>query len=312
VRRNSRIYVAGDEFIAAAIRRLLERRGYGKVLGGPGQGPRLADARSVEAFFRGAGPEYVFLAAGRSGGIRANQKYPADLMTDNLLVECNVIRAAHRHGVRKLLYLASSCCYPRECPQPMRVESLMTGPLEPTSRSYALAKLAGIGLCDAYRRQHGANFVTAIPANAFGPGDDFSPEDSHVVGALLQRMHQAKLRGEPFVEIWGTGRPRREFIYSDDLASACLFLMRRYDGPDPINVGSGEALSVAQLAELVRGVVGYRGELRYDRTKPDGMPLKVLDTRPLRALGWRPRFTLRAALKRTYDWFRRAARGGRA
>jgi GDP-L-fucose synthase len=299
--KNSKIYVAGgDTLIGQALLRELGRQGYENVLGAE---PDPADAAQVERFFSEQAPEYVFLVAGKSGGICANQKYPADLMMDNLLVETNVVGGAHRHGVRKLLYLASSCSYPREAAQPMRVEALMTGRLEPTNEAYAVAKLAGVTLCRAFRQQYGDDFVVGIPANAFGPGDDFSPEDSHVVGALIRRMHEAKQAGLASVEIWGTGSPRREFVFADDLADACIFLMRNYNDGLPLNVGGGDDLSIRDLALLVREVVGYEGELAFDAARPDGMPLKSLDSGRLLGMGWRPRTSFREALRKTYRWF---------
>lgn len=302
--KRAKIYVAGGHtLIGAAILRELERQGYMSIVGRPEEEPELTDAAQVEAFFARTAPEYVFLVAGKSGGIRANQNHPVELMLDNLLVECHVIHRAYRHGVKKLLYLASSCCYPKHCSQPMRVESLMTGLLEPTNEAYAVAKIAGMKLCQAYRQQYGVNFVVGIPANAFGPGDDFSPEDAHVIPALIRKMHEAKELGLESVEIWGTGTPRREFIFADDLADACIFVMRKYDNAEPINLGEGSDLSIKELAALVKEVVDYPGELRFDTNKPDGMPLKILDSSQLRELGWRPKTSFRSALSATYDWF---------
>jgi len=304
LKKHCKIYVAGREtLIGAAVLRELERQGYANIVGRPGEEPELTDATDVDAFFANVSPDYVFLVAGKSGGIEANQKYPAELMLDNLLVECHVIHSAFRHGVRKLLYLASSCSYPKHCPQPMRVESLLTGPLEPTNEAYAVAKIAGIKLCQAYRQQYGAVFIAGIPANVFGPGDDFSSEDSHVIAALFRRMHEAKTVGASSVEIWGSGTPRREFIFADDLADACLFIMRSYDEAEPINIGIGTDLSVGELAVLIKEVVGYSGELRYDTSRPDGMPSKILDSSKLDAMGWRPTMPFRVALLATYDWF---------
>jgi len=305
MRKHAIIYVAGGQtLIGAAILRQLKQQGYTNIVGKPGEEPDLTDATSVDEFLSRLLPEYVFMAAGKSGGILPNQRYPADLMLDNLLVECNVIRAAYQHRVKKLLYLASSCCYPRHCPQPMRVESLLTGSLEPTNEAYAVAKIAGIKLCQAYRQQYGANFIVGIPANAFGPGDDFSPEDSHVIAALIRKMHQAKRKGTPTVEIWGTGTPRREFIFADDLADACLFVMQKYDGTEPINLGGGTDLSIGELAQLTKEVVGYEGELRFDTSRPDGMPLKALYSSPLMAMGWNQVTSFRDAVSATYNWFR--------
>jgi len=305
--KDAKIYVAGSQtFLGEAILRQLKRQEYGKMVGRPGEEPDLTDAAQVDAFFDRTNPEYVFLAAGKSGGIAANQKYPAELMLDNLLIDCHVIHSAYRHGVRKLLYLASACTYPRHCPQPMREDALLTGPLEPTNEAYAVAKIAGIKLCQAYNQQYGAKFISGIPTNTFGPGDDFSPEDSHVIAALLRKMHEAKTSGSASVEVWGTGAPRREFIFVDDLADACIFLMNKYDDAGPINVGSGEASSIYELAELIREVVGYPGELRFDTSKPDGMPVKVLDSSQLIALGWQAKTPLYSGLLATYNWFLQA------
>ena len=302
--KTDRIFVAGSQnFIGEAILRQLKQHGYVNALGGLGEGPDLTDASQVDAFFARNAPEYVFLAAGKSGSIVANQKYPAEFMLDNLLVECHVIHSAYRHGVKKLLYLASSCCYPKHCPQPMQVGSLLSGPLEPTNEAYAVAKMAGIKLCQAYNQQHSANFIPCIPANAFGPGDDLDPEDSHVVAALIRKVHDAKVAGVESVEVWGTGTPRREFLFVDDLSDACIFIMRRYDGLGPINIGGGQALSILELAELIKQVVGYRGGLHFDTSKPDGMPIKMLDSNELLAMGWQPSTRLGTAIERMYNWF---------
>lgn len=303
--QHSRIYVAGQNtLIGTAILRELERQGYRNVIGG--QEPELTDAVAVSHFFAEAAPEYVFLAAGKSGGIDANQRYPADLMLHNLLVECHAIESAYRSGVKKLLYLASSCSYPRNSPQPMRVESLLTGPLEPTNEAYAVAKIAGIKLCQAYRQQHGARFGSAVLSDGFGPGDDFGLENSHVVAALIRKMHEARERGAASVDVWGTGRPRREFMFVDDLADGCIFVMRHYDGAQPINIGGGRDLPVSDLAAMIREVVGFVAELRFDTSRPDGMPAKLLDSGPLAAMGWRPRTPLRSAVSLTYEWFKRS------
>jgi GDP-L-fucose synthase len=302
LRKDARIYVAGARtLVGAALLRQLRRQGYDPIAAVAGAEPDLTRPGEVHDFFRRFRPEYVFVAAGKTGGIAANQRYPAELIRDNLLVATSVIEAAHRYGVEKLLYLASSCSYPKHCPQPMRVEHLMTGPLEPTNAAYATAKLAGLQLCLAYRQQYGAPFVVGIPANPFGPGDDFHPEDGHVIGALLRRMHAAKEDGLPAVTIWGSGTPRRDFIYADDLADACLFVMDHHDRPEPINLAAGTDVSIRELAELVRDVVGYDGDLEFDRSRPDGMPVKVLDGTPLARLGWRPATPLRDALAATYQ-----------
>lgn len=302
--KNAKIYVAGSgTFIGSSIVRELRRRGYEPIIEEPGKGPELTDASEVNAFFSRFAPDYVFMAAGEIAGIGANQRYPADLMLNNLLVECHVIHSAYAQGVKKLLYLASSCSYPKLCPQPMRVESLMAGPLEPTSEFYALAKIAGIKLCQAYRKQHGANFVVGIPANPFGPGDDFTLEDAHVIGALIRKMHDAKRDNAESIEIWGTGAPQRDFIFVDDLANACAFIMDEYDEAEPINIGSGSNTSIRDLAELIKEVVGYKGRVGFDTSKPDGMPFKLLDSGKLNQLGWQPRTPLLSALAATYDSF---------
>ena len=302
--KNANIYVAGGQtLIGAALLRQLEQQGYKHLAGLPPAEPDLTDREQVSDFFASNKPDYVFLAAGKSGGISANQKYPADLMLDNLLVVCNVIDSAHRCGVKKLLYLASSCSYPKHSPQPMQVESLMTGNLEPTNEAYAVAKIAGIKLCQAYCQQYGVNFISGIPANAFGIGDDFSLEESHVIPALIRKMHQAKITDAEFVEIWGTGTPRREFIFADDLADACIFIADNYDDPMPINIGGGLDLSIKELAELIKEAIGYRGQLHFDASKPDGMPLKALDSSKLQSMGWQPQTSFRAAVEATYDWF---------
>jgi len=302
--RQARVYVAGAEtLIGAAIARELQRQGFSNLLGLAEGGPDLLDPGAVEAFFASQRPEYVFVASGRSGGIDLNQRQPASLMRDNLLGSANLIHAAHQHHARKLLYLGSSCCFPRLCPQPMREDDLFSGPLEPTNQGYAMAKLAGITLCQAYRQEHGDDFICALPANCFGPGDDFSRENSHVIAALIRRMHAAKRDGENEVIIWGSGAPRREFIFADDLASACLFAMEHYSDSRPINLGGGQDLSIAELAGMVREVTGYPGRLAFDPTRPDGMPRKALDARRLLALDWRPRWDFRQALSATYAWY---------
>lgn len=295
------IFVAGTQtLIGAALVRQLARQGYSRLAGLDDE-PDPRNAAQVDAFFRKHQPACVFLASGKTGGILANQRSPADLMLDNLLGQCHLIDAAHRHGSKKLLFLASSCSYPRQCPQPMRVESLMSGPLEPTNEAYATAKIAGIKLCQAYARQHGSRFISAIPANAFGIDDDFSPEGGHVIPALIARFHRAKIEGQPSVVIWGSGAPRREFLFADDLADAAIFVMRNYDDPaTPINLGGGLELSIAQTARLIAEVVGYRGQLVFDRGRPDGMPLKSLDASALLDMGWRPTTEFADALAATY------------
>jgi GDP-L-fucose synthase len=304
--RTSRIYVAGgDTLLGAALVDRLREAGYERLVGMTPDEPDLTLAGDVEDFFADVRPDYVFLAAGRSGGIQANLWAPAALMLHNLLASAHVIHAAHIHKVKKLLYFATSCGYPRHAPQPLRVESLMAGPLEASSEAYAMAKLAGMKLCQAYRRQYGSPFVCAVPTNTFGPHDNFSPEGAHVVPALLRKIHEANTRGDRDVVLWGTGTPRREFLYAPDLADACLLLMSEYDEPDPINLGGGMELTIAGLARLIADIVGYRGQIHFDPSRPDGAPLKALDAGPLFALGWRPRTPFRMALEQTYQWFLR-------
>jgi GDP-L-fucose synthase len=304
VNPSARIFVAGSGTLAgAALLELLPAAGYRNLVGTPPDEPDLTVEGQVEDFFGETRPEYVFLVAGSSGGIRRNQERPAELMLNNLLVAAHVVHQAYTHGVRKLLYLASSCAYPREAPQPLHVHSLLSGSLEPTSAAYAMAKLAGWQLCDAYRRQYGVSFVTAFPTNPFGPHDDFSPNGAHVIPGLMRRAHEAKLRNEPELVVWGTGTPRREFVYTRDLADACLFVMRHYDGSEPINLGGSAELSIAAVALAVAEVVGYHGRLRFDAGQPDGMPFKGLDSSRLRELGWRPCTDFRTALAETYAWY---------
>jgi GDP-L-fucose synthase len=296
----SRIFVAGaGTVIGAAIVGRLQGEGIEPL----GPEPDHNRPGEIDSFFAKNRPEYVFVAGARSGGILANQRYPADLMLDNQLQATAVLDAAHRHGARKLLYLASSCIYPRIAPQPLTPGSLWAGPLEPTNEAYATAKLAGLVLCHALRQQHGAPFITGIPTNYFGPGDHFDVEDSHVIAALIRRMHDAQTGGLHAIDVWGTGRARREFAFVDDLADACVFVMRNYEDEAPINIGGGTDVSIAELAALVKEVVGFEGKVCFDTSKPDGMPLKALDSSVLLSMGWRPATSLKCGLERTYRWF---------
>jgi GDP-L-fucose synthase len=271
----------------------------------------LTRQADVEAWMGRHRPQVVIVAAARVGGILANDSRPVEFLEENLLIELNLIRTAFAARVERLLFLGSSCIYPRDCPQPIDEGFLLTGPLEPTNQWYALAKIAGIKLCQAYRRQYRADFISVMPTNLYGPGDNFDLATSHVVPALLWKMHAAKLTGEPAVEIWGTGSPRREFLHVDDLADACVFLLEHYRGSEPINIGCGEDLTIAELAALIREVVGYRGELAFDTSKPDGTPRKLLDTARLTALGWHFRIPLRKGLEQTYSWFQGRHAGAR-
>jgi GDP-L-fucose synthase len=305
MKTEARILVAGrNTLVGSALCRELARQGCRNVIPDPADEPDWTDAGQVEALFAGLRPEFVFLAAGRSGGIGLNRERPADLMAHNLRVDTLAIECARRFGARKLLYLASSCCYPRDCPQPMKPERLLTGPLEPTNEAYALAKLAGTKLCQACRAQYGSRFIVGIPATPFGPGDHFDVENSHVIGALIRRMHEARVAGDSEIVLWGTGTPRRDFLFADDLADACIRAMECYDEAAPINLGPNEDISIAELAGQIRSVTGFRGALRFDASKPDGMPRKFLDAAVLRDLGWTPRHRLADALAATYDWFR--------
>lgn len=304
MKRTTRIFVAGANTLpGAALRARLTADGYDNLVGLPGDEPDLTHAGQVEDFFAEARPEVVFLVAGKSGGIQLNQDRPAELMVDNLLVTTHVLRASHEYKVAKLLYLAHSCCYPRLALQPMAVASLHTGPVEPTSAAYAMAQNAALTLVQAYRRQYGSHFVSAIAANPFGPHDDFNPEAGHVIPALIRRAHEARRSQDPTLTVWGTGTPRREFIAAKDLADACLFVMKNYNDAQPINLGTGIHLTIAEVANAVTSTVGYQGKLRFDATKANGAPLKCLDSTPLRALGWRPSVDFASALAETYQWF---------
>jgi len=304
MQRGSRIFVAGGRsMIGSAIVRRLEAEGLTPI--GQDEEPDYRDRAAVLAFLGKHRPQYVFVAAGETAGIGGNTARPADLMTDSLLAAVNVIPAAADHGAAKLVYLASSCIYPKHAPHPLRTTSLWSGPVEPTSAAYATAKLAGVVLCDAFRQQHAKPFVAAIGADAYGPGDDFSVENAHVVGALIRRFHEAAHGGAPSVEVWGSATPRREFIYVDDLADACVFVMSRYDGNEVINLGTGVDNSIAELAAEIARVVGFRGDIRFDRSRPDGMPFKGLDSSVLHSLGWRPKWTLARGLEETHRWYLR-------
>jgi GDP-L-fucose synthase len=301
--RKSRIFVAGHRGLAgSAIVRKLESEGHESIITRTRQELDLLDQREVDTFFREERIEYVIHAAGRVGGIHANSTEPADFLYENLVLATNVIHAAAEHGVTKLLYLGSSCIYPREAPQPMPEESLLTGPLEATNEPYAIAKIAGLKLCEAYQRQHGKRFISAMPTNLYGPGDNFDPLGSHVVPGMLRRFHEAKQRGDHEVVVWGTGTPQREFLYADDLADALYLLMQRYEDSETINVGSGDEHTIAELATIMREVVEYHGLITFDTSKPDGTPRKLLDTRKLDALGWKPQWSLRQGLRSAYDW----------
>jgi GDP-L-fucose synthase len=302
---DSPIYVAGHNgLVGSAIVRRLRAEGASNLLLRSSKELDLRRQAEVERFFGERRPQYVFLAAAKVGGIEANRSRPAQFIRDNLQIQTNVIDAAYRNGTRKLLFLGSSCIYPRLAPQPMPEDSLLTGPLEPTNQWYAIAKIAGLKMCQAYRREFQFDAISAMPTNLYGPGDNFDLLDSHVLPALIRKCHEAKLRHADALEVWGTGTPRREFLHVDDLADACVFLMRQYSDEPPINVGWGEDISIGELARLVADTVGFNGELRFDPSKPDGTPRKLLDTSRLTALGWQPKIHLKAGLASTYEWFR--------
>lgn len=324
----ARIFVAGHRgLVGSAIVRALEAAGHGRLLLRSSAELDLRDARATQAFFAEAQPDYVFIAAAKVGGIHANATYPVEFLSENLTIQSSVINAAYAHRVKRLLFLGSSCIYPRDAPQPLKEDCLLTGPLEATNRPYALAKIAGIELCWSYNRQYGTRFLAAMPTNLYGPGDNYHPENSHVIPGLLRRFHEAKIAGAPVVEVWGSGTPLREFMHSDDMAAACVSLMNlpepAFDAllrtgeagfaPPLVNVGTGEEVSIAKLAALVARVVGYDGRIEFDATRPDGTPRKLMDSSRLRATGFRPRFSLEEGLRHAYlDWRRQADLPSRA
>ena len=300
---DSRIYVAGHlGLVGSAILRRLETAGYSNLLARTSSELDLRDREKVEAFFEQERPEFVYLAAARVGGIAANDTYRGDFIRDNLLIQLNAIEAARRKGTRKLLFLGSTCIYPRDAAQPLKEEYVMTGPLEPTNSAYAVAKIAGLEMIDAYRKQYGFNGISIMPTNLYGPNDNFDPATSHVLAALLRRFHDAKVEGDQRVTIWGTGKPLREFMHSDDLADAAVWLMSHYDEGQILNVGTGEEISILDLAKLIAKVVGFEGEIQTDTSKPDGTPRKLCDTTRLRNLGWKSGIGLEAGIRSTYEW----------
>jgi GDP-L-fucose synthase len=301
---NSRIFIAGHTgLVGSAMVRRLEREGFSSVLTATRAQLDLRDQAAVNYWFKANRPEFVLLVAGTVGGILANSTRPAEFIYDNMMIHATVVHAAHLYDVERLLYLGSSCIYPRECPQPMREEYLLSGPLEPTNESYAVAKIAGIKLCQAYRQQYGCDFISAMPTNLYGPNDNFDLASSHVLPALIRRFHEAKTAGNDEVVLWGTGAPRREFLHVDDLADACLFLMRGYDETEHINVGTGTDQTIRELAGIVASIVHPGATLRFDATKPDGMPQKLLDVTRLHNLGWRHRTGLEEGIESTYRWY---------
>jgi GDP-L-fucose synthase len=302
--KSEKIFVAGHRgMVGSALIRRLETEGFAKLLVRDRSELELRDESAVAKFFAEQKPAVVLLAAAKVGGIKANNDYPVEFLFENLRIQNNVIHAAYENGARKLLFLGSSCIYPKFAPQPIPETALLTGPLEPTNEAYAIAKIAGIKLCQAYARQYGANFISVMPTNLYGPNDNFDLETSHVLAALLRKAHEAKTRKDRKLVVWGSGKPRREFLHVDDLAAACLLLLEKYDSPEIINVGCGKDISIRELAGLICDIVGFDGELAWDATKPDGTPRKLLDVAKLRALSWKPSIPLRDGIARTYEWF---------
>lgn len=302
--KESKVFVAGSSgLVGSSLVRCLQAKHYENIVVRSSRELDLRSQAAVESFFASVRPDYVFLAAAKVGGILANSTQPAPFIYDNLMIAANVIEAARVYGVKKLLFLGSSCIYPREAPQPLKEEYLLSGLLEPTNEPYAIAKIAGIKLCQAYRRQYGVNFIAAMPTNLYGINDNFDLAHSHVLPALLRKFHEAKISGSPRVVVWGTGNPRREFLYIDDLAEACCFLMDHYDDGEIINVGTGGDLTIGQLAEMIAGIVGYRGTIAYDASQPDGTPVKRLNVTKMTRLGWQARISLEEGIARTYQWY---------
>jgi GDP-L-fucose synthase len=304
VKKSEKIFVAGHRgLVGSALVRTLERDGFDNLVTRSRSQLDLRNEAAVDLFFAQEKPSIVIFAAAKVGGIKANNDQPVEFLLDNIQIQNNVIRAAHEAGVRKLLFLGSSCIYPKHAPQPIPESALLTGPLEPTNEAYAIAKIAGIKLCQAYAREYGAHFISAMPTNLYGSNDNFDLLSSHVLPALLRKAHDAKTSGARELMVWGSGKPRREFLHVDDLAAACLFLLEKYDSPEIINIGCGEDVSIRELAELICDVVGFKGELAWDTTKPDGTPRKLLDVSKVHDLGWRHTIALRDGIARTYEWF---------
>lgn len=302
--RTARLFVAGHKgLVGSAIVRELERRGYTNIYTRSHAELDLENGEAVAKFFATERPEYIFLAAAKVGGIMGNSTYPADFIYSNLVIQTNVIHAAYKAGVKKLLFLGSSCIYPKLAPQPIKEEYLLTSDLEPTNKPYAVAKIAGLVMCESYNRQYGTNFISVMPTNLYGPNDNFDLETAHVLPALMRRFHEAKKNAAPAVTLWGTGTPKREFLHVDDLAAACVFLMETYDGSEIVNIGTGEDVTIKELAETIADIVGYTGAIEWDTTKPDGTPRKLLDVSRLHALSWHHTIELREGLERTYNWF---------
>ncbi len=304
IKQKDKIYVAGHRgLVGSSIVRCLEQNGFQHIITRTHQELELTNQQAVHQFFKQEKPDFVFLAAAKVGGIYANNSYPAEFIRDNLLIQAHIIHEAYVSNVKKLLFLGSSCIYPRDCPQPIKEDYLLTGPLEPTNKPYALAKIAGIEMCQAYNRQYGTAFISVMPTNLYGPGDNYDLENSHVIPALIRKMHEANIRGDKEVMIWGTGQPKREFLYVDDLAQACIQMMNHKEGIDLINIGSGQDLTILALAELIQEIVGFKGKLVFDTKMPDGTPRKILNIDKANEMGWTPKTPIREGLEKTYKAF---------
>jgi len=302
MQKNSKIYVAGHRgLVGSAIVRKLQKEGYENLLLRTSSEVDLRNQQAVKDFFEAEKPEYVFMAAAKVGGINANNVYPADFIYDNLCIQNNVIHESYRNGVKKLLFLGSSCIYPKNAEQPIKEAYLLSGYLEPTNDAYAIAKIAGIKMCQSYHKQYGCNFISAMPTNLYGPGDNYDLKNSHVLPALLRKFHEAKLNGEPTVTVWGTGKPRREFLHADDLADACLFLMNHYDSPEIINIGVGKDISIGEMAQMIKNITGYEGTIVFDTSMPDGTFRKLLDVSKLNGLGWEAKIGFEEGVEATYQ-----------
>jgi len=312
VEKDSKIYIAGHRgLVGSALVRKLTEMGYMNLIARTHAELDLTRQRDVEDFFDKERPEYVFLAAAKVGGILANNTYPAEFIYSNIVVQSNVIHSSYLFGVKKLLFLGSSCIYPRDCPQPMKEEYLLSGYLEPTNEPYAVAKIAGIKMCQSYNRQYGTNYISVMPTNLYGPNDNFDLQNAHVLPALIRKFHEAKVADQKEVVVWGTGSPRREFLYIEDLADACVFFMNNYNSSEIINIGVGKDISIRELALMVKEIVDYNGELVFDTSKPDGTPRKLLDVSKLSSLGWKAKTSLEEGIKKTYEWYAEMLEGGK-
>lgn len=302
--KDSKIYVAGHNgMVGSAIVRRLQKNGYENILCKSHRELDLTNQTLTDEFFKDEQPDFVFIAAAKVGGIHANNSFPADFIMENMLIECNLLKSAFKYGVKKLLFLGSSCIYPKLCPQPIKEEYLLTGELEPTNEAYALAKISGIKMCQSYNRQYGTRFISAMPASLYGVNDRFNINNSHVIPSMIIKFHEAKVNNKPYVELWGTGNPLREFLYVDDMADACLYLMQNYEGNEFINIGSGKEISIRDLAETLKKVTEYTGELVFDTTKPDGTPRRVLDNSKIHKTGWVPQIDMEEGLRREYEYY---------